>query len=762
MKLMRHPTRLVLLALLLVPGVLFSQEKPAPPAPPAPATHGSVEFGVQGVTGDVYGRPDLPFTPSLLNSKFNEYSDRRNGFVIRKFDVTSDDILGSKNYVNLQSQSTIYKDQSYLATFGQYNKFKIQFAYDETPHIFTNLARTLFTESSPGVFTVPAAIRSSLTPPPPGQTGPGDPTRMPTFLGQPFDLTLRRKVATVGAGVNLTPEWTLGFRFSNEKKTGARPLGTYNPGFEFAEPTNYRTNQIQAGVEYAKQSWAIQFNYLGSLFENKVSALVWDNAFANTGQGRIALYPDNSAHDFDFAGALSLGKIAWLMASITPGWMHQNDAFLPFTINPGILAFTPGLGDLASTASLPAQSLNGSKQTLAMNYTVTGRPLKDVSLTARYRSYDYNNNTPSLFFPTYVIVDVISADLPFLGRGNRQSLPYGFNRKNVELTGTWEFLPKKSFKVGYEFERYDRQHRDVRQSDEHTFLTSWDLNLNKQTLLRISYRHSQRNPDLYTDNKESFPLGEGPFVLGQMEEFRRFDEAARVRDRADALLQYSPLQSLTLSSFYGTIQDNYNKSEYGLLKDISYSYGFGVDYSPRTQVAFFGEYTREKYKNRLKTRQVLDGSAANIALTNTTNNDWASSNRDLIDTWSVGTDVYLARRKITWTAFYSLSAATGQNLTTALGNPSLPGFLVTSAENRPDTKNRFHQVVGSVKFALSKNISPKLEYRYEQYDRVDWQTQVMNPYMFPFDSTAKTQTYLGADTPSYRGHFVAASLEYRF
>jgi hypothetical protein len=47
MKLMRQPTILVLLALLLVPSLLFSQEPPAPPS------HGSVEFGVRHVSGDV-------------------------------------------------------------------------------------------------------------------------------------------------------------------------------------------------------------------------------------------------------------------------------------------------------------------------------------------------------------------------------------------------------------------------------------------------------------------------------------------------------------------------------------------------------------------------------------------------------------------------------------------------------------------------------------------------------------------------------------
>src|SRR6266852_5798202 len=59
--------------------------------------HGYVDFGVRFATGDVYGRPDLPFAPALKNSKFNEYRDVRDGFFLRRADVRFDNLLGSKN-----------------------------------------------------------------------------------------------------------------------------------------------------------------------------------------------------------------------------------------------------------------------------------------------------------------------------------------------------------------------------------------------------------------------------------------------------------------------------------------------------------------------------------------------------------------------------------------------------------------------------------------------------------------------------------------
>src|SRR5499433_4167533 len=80
-------------------------------------SHGYVDFGVRFATGDVYGRPDLPFDPVLKTSKFNEYRDVRNGFFVRRADVRFDNILNTKKYVSLQTSKAIYRDQSYLASF---------------------------------------------------------------------------------------------------------------------------------------------------------------------------------------------------------------------------------------------------------------------------------------------------------------------------------------------------------------------------------------------------------------------------------------------------------------------------------------------------------------------------------------------------------------------------------------------------------------------------------------------------------------------
>src|SRR4051812_24654627 len=97
----------VLLGLLLAQAIGQTTQPAAaaenkPVVKEAGTTHGFVEFGVRAVTGDVYGRPDLPFSPSLRYSKMNEYRDIRDGFFIRNARIDMEDLFGANNYLNFQ------------------------------------------------------------------------------------------------------------------------------------------------------------------------------------------------------------------------------------------------------------------------------------------------------------------------------------------------------------------------------------------------------------------------------------------------------------------------------------------------------------------------------------------------------------------------------------------------------------------------------------------------------------------------------------
>lgn len=838
-----------------------------------------VEFGGRGFFGDVYGRPDLPFKPNLRTSKLNEYGDIRNNFLIRRAHIYLDNVLGTRNYLLYQTQSSFYRDQSHLGTFGQYNKFKVQVRYDEISHIFTNTARTPYVQTSPGVWTMPLALRQALQTASSTGTAAQINSSLPSYIATqlvPYEQfivpELQRRAGTGLVSVYLTPDWTLNATYWREHESGTRPIGAIfnsspsapgsgqpgtvanrqSPGMgvELPETINYFNNLVKVMTEFDRHRWAAQVGYNGSFFEENVPSMTFDNPFATadvpvqiiapgtsgcTGtanctissvpaHGQRALYPSNQANYMNFATLLSFGKHTHVTGMVSPGWLHQNDHFLPYTANTAITGLAP----------LPATSLNGNKQTLAMNWTAVAK-LKFVELEGKYRQYDYNNNTQVLQL-TPIEGDVIGATstgqaAPSATDTTGRSNP-GFNRRTLELSGTGYWGKRSSAKVGWQGEWFDRSHRDVEHSFESTIFGNVDYSPSRDFLLRVSGRHQNRTPDEYQDEAASDPVtgaeisctSSSTVFTEEQRCHRRFDEAARILDRGDVLAQYD-LRNWSFTGSFQTIQQDFNRSGgtnsptplnfvpgntspyylYGALKDLSWIYSFDTSYAFSEAASAFVEYTHEDYHKRMISRSRTPASGTQTILTcngcDTPNNDWESTYHDKFDTYAVGLDFFLAKR-FWFSPYYSLASGLGRVVTRALGNPGITSganaFTLTGTstpENYPETTTRIHEGVAVFKYKLTKNLMPKFEYRYQQFDNKDYQTSAMTPYMgcigagsisvqapcvnvgttvaaksptstYPYfvvgDTAAARYLFLGADQPSYRAHVFTGTLEYHF
>jgi len=602
---------------------------------------------------------------------------------------------------------------------------------------------------------------------------------------------------------------------------------------------------VRAGVEYGRQSLVVQGAYVGSFFQDNTPQMSWDNPFRLTNEqitnpltGRMASYPDNKANYLNFAAGTDLGKYLHVTASINPGWLRQDQAFLPYTTNTAINTCGTGTQACTSLAVLPEANLGGDVQTLAMNYNISTVTWKNLAAKVNYRYYDWSDNTNSTFLFTPVQGDASAPAAP------DSHTPFGFTSKNLEVTGFWYFAKRSSLKAGYDALWMDRSNRDVAHSLENSFFFSGDWVPIRDLLIRLSYRHSNRTPDSYQDGNSTDPVSGADVTCADTTTVtftadqrchRRFDEAARILNRGDALVQYSPSDKLTVSAFGGTLQNNYNQRGgvnsptplnfltgaaattqlyylYGLQKDISYNYGFDADYALSTHVTVYLEYSREHYYTRMITRYRAPPSGVQTILTctgcDTPNNDWQSTTRDPVDYYSAGVDLYLGR-KMYFTAYYSLSAGKGNVNSQFLGDPTIltgaNAFQLTgtnAAAPYPETVNRSHEVGVIFKYKLTERLTPKVEYRYQQWDNRDYQTTVMTPYMgcvspappgaavpnctspilnsatsptplpgavSPFypgfvvgDPSAARYLFLGVDQPSYHAHTVMATLEYRF
>jgi len=283
----------LLLTLLVTPLALLSQDK-APDAEKSASQGGMVEFGARVIGGEVYGRPDLPFDPSLKTSKFNEYRDLRDGFFIPRARMNWDN-LDSKYYLDFQANKAIYRDQSYLATFGEWNRFKVQFRYDEIPHTYSDTARTIYTETRSGVFQIPGLTRNTLQ-----NIAATAATTLPSTIQTQvvpgmtfFTPAIERRMGTLSFLYDLTSDWDFAASYSREHESGRRPLGmifnsspsaslTGGYGAEVPEPIDYFNDTVRVKTEYGREHWAFKVGYLGAIIQNNIKNQIFENNYKKT------------------------------------------------------------------------------------------------------------------------------------------------------------------------------------------------------------------------------------------------------------------------------------------------------------------------------------------------------------------------------------------------------------------------------------------------------------------------------------------------
>jgi hypothetical protein len=849
MKITRPLVVVTLLGLLLVPAAAFSQEQGGAP------DRGFVELGFRGITGTVDGRTSPGdvffsngFRPDVLNSGINTYEDSRNSLYIPRARVYLDRVLKTKSYFSLQTGrngiaadgDTLIRDQTVLATLGQHGVYKLQFRLDETPHIFSGTTRTLYAQTSPGVWKF-TGNRATLDAARVAGTGAALFAAMVPQVAN-AELGVQRNLRRNGSGLasfDINPDWNVGLVFSRESEVGTRPHGMCfgnSPSCvwsEIPENLDYLTNTLNVTTDFQRTLGEIQLGYSRQTFENNIPAMLVDNPFSNnvnsttvTANGQMGLYPNNQAQSLQFGAALNVGPLHFA-SSIAPGWLSQNDPFVPYTSN----SFLLGQTGAAAPIPLPVSSLNGERQTLAMNYSLVVNPFKSVEVTARYRHYDHNNNTEEHTFNPFVNDLAAEAQLytpggsgqetiEFAGIGGVKSLdcrgvcnePFSFHARTVDLGGTWFFAKRNSAKVQYVREWFDRHHRDVAQTIEDTVKAAVDLKPAKDLTFRIAAARQNREPQ---DNEYEWFLIPGT---------QRPDEGFRLRNRVDLLAQYDATDRLSVSAFFNGTKDDFNRRDrltsltplgdpslvtttgphptpmtdpyyvYGPLENMAWNAGADFDYLLGEHVTIFGEYSRERITNRLVSRQRAANTASQVGCPSPTPagvvdcdpiNDWMMNSKDIVNSYYVGTDVTF-RKNVNVSLYYSLAAASGIMLSDGvncqIGNgpnaycrTTFPNWRLDNATNPvvtfnfPENVTRLHEVRAIAKFKLTDKITPKFEYRYQQFNNQDFQTSMMNPYSYvgPLVDPAGTtglqrMLFLGADVPGYKAHVFSATLECHF
>lgn len=505
-------------------------DMPVKAEPPVEApwwTHGFIEFGGRGFLNDPQ-RGGHIFQGGDSLAKFYEYRDLRPG-PFGDFNVG----FGSKNglyEVDAWGNNVGYDDQRYNAYLSKAGEQYFNFMWDETPHIYSTSASTLFNTNGNALTLANPNIGSQISNAPGGAGFPSfanPPTaaqltkaaNINTIINQsvhPTDIGIMRDTAAVDYRYTPNDNWDFTANYSNMRRTGSQVdsvlfTGTNNGSrVDVAKPIADTTQNFGVNGEYIGTSaWGQKFNamvgYMGSAYKDDFADYTVQNPFCvgNTCAGNgtatsplamMSTPPDNQMNGVTGTVGADLPFKSRYMGTVSYSGMRQNAQFLPFSINPVVLSG----GVLANNlGSLPAQSLNGSINTLLVNNVVTTQINPDLKTKLSYRYYDYDNQTPQLQISDWAIADASSAKANTNNYAPVNPLMVGYIKQDAGAEATWR--PVNSVNLGalYGYEHYDFTRFDASSTGENTGKVYADWKPEKWVTLRASASYGERRAGNY-------------------------------------------------------------------------------------------------------------------------------------------------------------------------------------------------------------------------------------------------------------------------
>ena len=805
--------------------------RPAAAAPaPLSTVKWNIEFGGQAV--DLDGEHP---------GKFTESRDVAKGFYVRtlRIDLSS---AGSPAFAVVSATNVHQLDQNVRVAAGRFGTFRSAFVWDQLPRGYGD-GRTLFTSTTPGVLQVSPAIRASFQSVVDGQTPPNIPASFFSLVrnelsrSATIQVQTRRDVAAFEQVFQPSADWTVTVGARQQRNNGTRPKGSgsfarnnigggvsdavwESLGVELPEPVSFRTTGVTAGTLFTRANWRVGVDYAASLFRNDVTALTFENPFRVTDaqgnppgsavgrfrqvNGQLALAPNTDYHALDVRGSVDLGTSTQARGLFEWSRSTQNDQFLPYTLNTALkVSKTGGSANLpadfpiTSVASLPAQSLNGTIDTVNHNYALVSNPGKRSRLTVQFTAEDMDNNTPQIVFPGFPRFGeshwVSSLDYYGVPIANR---PTSFTRQNV--SGAWRFNASDTLTANaqYEWEAWSRTFRDAERTNEHSVRAWVDAKPAKTVAIKGDYRYSDRQPQLYKTQPLIFtptftytangvaitdPLGAwvvtpqsqlDPSLPLEFNLLRRFDEAARRRHDARASVNVLGGSKANLSASYRYLRDEYDSGFYGLNFTRTSSAAVDLTLTPRDGTMVYVNYSHDVNRlgylglGSLITGAVVDTTpcCAQYPIANT----WDRRNNSQLDTFQVGLNTATEGERITFDVSYVLSNATEQ-LRTSNPFPILANSPLTAgAYDYPDTLNRWQEFEATIARELRAGLTIGVKYRYEPYTLDDFYLNDLQPYSYGAVTSGgalvniQRQLLLNARFANYSAQLVTVFLRYKF
>jgi MtrB/PioB family decaheme-associated outer membrane protein len=664
----------------------------------AKAAHGSVSAAAEIGGGD-WDRMQHAAPSEQQLGKLLEYRDIKTGLVIPQAVLmyTPKDSVGT---FQILGRNLLQLDQSVWARASMPGSYDAQIRYDGMVHNYSTDARSLGTFGNGNLYALPS-------PRPDSNAWRAAPYLAPLrSIWDPLKMSL---------ALTPTPSWDTRLEYTHVSKAGDRPIGmafggSSNNSREILDPIDQPTQDFKVTQSYSKPHVQGVLSYDYSMFQNEFNSVssmnpqqIADTKTTGAAIGTTSLAPNNSAQTASAVLAGSLPLRTRIIASGSYSWWRQNEPFLPQTTNSFYTA-DPNLG-------VPRASLDGQATTAMFNVSLNSHPLKNLTVSARARSYEYRNQTPPVAIDSFVIND------RSLAAGDT-SAGKPFSKYNYDVGASYRLLRTLSLNAGLAWETWKRDstQRNVVTTNERTPRVSLDFTGLDWVTLRASYSNGVRRGDGYHITTAS----ENP-------DFRRFDEADRNRERTNFEAEFMPIDQLSVALTWEVGHDGYPNSLYGVQSDKSVMAGGSVEWTPTSRFSFNLGYSREDYNDYL---QQLYRSGSTAATLHNPTWVWDNNNTDHINTTYAGFTAVLDPDKWEAGGTFSLSDATflmaNFNPLTPTGGTAAQNLSAT-AINFPAITQQLHPMSFYLRYRYDKDWALTLRYNVESYNQNDYRTQALVP-----------------------------------
>ena len=688
-----------------VPSTSLGAGQPATTPTATPASSftpklGWIDFGYRGdsVSGD--------------EARYNRYRDLRDGATLNRFQIKKET---ATNYFFASADNIGYRDQRYSANFEKIGRLTASVDWIQVPLYLSKGTVSLYSDTGGGRLDIADSTQAAIQAASAISTAARDQAVASALAaGRETDIRSRRDLAAFRMVYSVNRDIDLKLQVKNTRRTGSQVMsfgfGTspgLNPSVEVPAPTDDRTTDVRGGLEFASAKGRLAVGWDNSWYNQNIPFVKFDNPLravdANNGPsvGQAAWWPTNMAFNVNVSGSYKLAPRTRAHAAFSVGRWAQDAALPPPTANTALVA-----------PPLERASAQTEADIKTMLFGFNARPTDALLLTARYRYYDYDNQTPHFTATNAIIGDWTT------GTQIHEIEPSSFVRKTLDLDASFAPVDALTFGAGFTREDGERTYRIYEQTTDNVFRLTADAFNTTFFSMRGKYEVSERRGSGFQEHL----LEE----VGEQPEMRHYDIADRDRTRLTALVTVTPVSYFSINASVGNGNDDYIDTGFGLRDSKNNNWSAGIDVAPGSVVSFGATYSRDKYQANSKHRTAVPpGTSSGPNEFYDERRDWTTDQDDEVKTTSVYLDLSKPFPKTDMRFGYDLSDG---RATYVYGiRPDAPPVTVPNVESAIPTpvpltpvRNRITTGRFDVQHYIRPNVAVGLAYHFEDYNVDDF------------------------------------------